>query len=222
MKNILIWKSKLSKGKLVKISNGISPEGFYIQDRCIFNQSEIEILCIGNMNGKKGQDILLKAIAELLKRGIKCCRISFIGEGKYENDYKLLANKLNLDSYVTFYGKDKNVASFYHKADIMVMSSSSEAFGRATIEAMLSCCLIIGSNSGATPELLDYGNNGFLFEKENFVDLADKIEYAIKNRDECSKIAKKAQDVAFNNYTAEINAYHVHNLYSEIEREINI
>lgn len=98
----------------------------------------------------------------------------------------------------------------------MLMSLKAEAFGRTTVEAMMSGCAIIGSDSGATPEILDYGNCGYLFEKNNYIDLAQKIEYAITHREELAIVAQKGQKYAIEHFTARQNAAKIAELYQEI------
>ena len=93
------------------------------------------------------------------------------------------------------------------------MSSSSEAFGRTTVEALLAGCLVIGSQSGATPELLNYGNAGMLYRKGDTKHLAEVLKYALLNREVVCNIAKKGQQFAIENFTAEVNAMHVAHLY---------
>lgn len=47
--------------------------------------------------------------------------------------------------------------------DILCMCSDREAFGLSTVEGMLSGCLIIGTNTGGTTEILEDGTTGLLY-----------------------------------------------------------
>jgi glycosyltransferase involved in cell wall biosynthesis len=56
------------------------------------------------------------------------------------------------------------------------MSSKKETFGMVTVEGMASGLPIIGSNSGGTPEILEQGKYGKLFEPSNSQSLASVIK----------------------------------------------
>jgi glycosyltransferase involved in cell wall biosynthesis len=66
------------------------------------------------------------------------------------------------------------------------MASKAETFGMVTIEAMASGVPTIGSNAGGTPEILEYGKLGFLFEPLNALSLAKSIDDFLIHRDQIS------------------------------------
>lgn len=47
------------------------------------------------------------------------------------------------------------------------MSTQAETFGAVTVEAMASGTPVFGTSSGGTPEILEQGKLGFLFESNN-------------------------------------------------------
>lgn len=69
----------------------------------------------------------------------------------------------------------KDMAAFYKAIDVFVMASKAETFGMVTIESMACGTPVIGSNAGGTPELLQHGKLGYLFEPLSADDLANKI-----------------------------------------------
>ncbi len=50
---------------------------------------------------------------------------------------------------------------------------------------------VIVSNIDGPAELIQDGENGLLFESENYVDLADKILYLYNNKEKMGIMAKK-------------------------------
>ena len=62
------------------------------------------------------------------------------------------------------------------------MASRAETFGMVTIEAMACGTPTLGSNAGGTPEILDQGKYGVLFEPMNATDLALKIDQIIEEK----------------------------------------
>jgi len=72
----------------------------------------------------------------------------------------------------------------------LCICSRSEAFGRVTIEGLLSGCIVIGSNSGFTPEIIKDGKTGYLYEPYNPDSLATKIIFVNENREKAQIVAK--------------------------------
>ncbi|MFM9745581.1 glycosyltransferase, partial [Streptomyces brasiliscabiei] len=87
-----------------------------------------------------------------------------------------------IESEVKLWGFSKNTEEFYQNNDVFIMGSVSEAFGRVTVEAMMNGMLVIGRNAGGTPEILDDGKFGLLFQTSD--ELANKLEYVLKNKQE--------------------------------------
>ena len=112
-----------------------------------------------------------------------------------------------------------NTDEYYKKSDVMIMASECEAFGRTTVEAMQSGCLVIGSDSGATPDILNHGKAGILFKPRDSVDLKNKMIYVMKNKSICRKIAKDGQNRAIRKYTARENAKQIYEVYKSILHE---
>ena len=55
----------------------------------------------------------------------------------------------------------------YRAADVVLMCSKFEAMGRTTAEAMATCRPVIGNNQGATPELIEHGHTGLLYQGDS-------------------------------------------------------
>ena len=99
--------------------------------------------------------------------------------------------------------------------DLELVCSRCEAFGRVTIEAMMSMIPVIGANTGGTKELIKQGYNGLLYEKGDFEDLANKIEELYKDRSKIREMGKNAYDYS-KGFTSERNAINIYNIYEKI------
>jgi len=69
----------------------------------------------------------------------------------------------------------EDVSIFFSAIDWMVMATKAETFGMVSIESMACGTPVVGSNAGGTPELLENGKLGVLFETLNANDLSEKI-----------------------------------------------
>lgn len=152
-----------------------------------FNISPDEFLVgiVGRFDKMKGQETLLRAIRNLKDVG-KPVKGILIGEASYGNEgygeyLKQLAIDLGIEQEVHFRPFMKDVAMGFASLDIFVMASHSETMGMVTIEAMASGVPVIGTNSGGTPELLDHGKAGLLFDPDNDRALAGCIQNLMEN-----------------------------------------
>lgn len=184
--------------KLVKIYNGVDINAFRSQNNFVENIGTecIKIINVARIEPKvKGQDILIKALNECRKRGInfKC---SLVG-GTYihvEPRKKLeeLIRKYELEQNIHFLEVRYDIPKLLEESDLFVLASRYEGFGLVIIEAMAAGLPIISSNVDGPAELIKDGENGLLFESENYLDLADKISYLYKNREEMKRLARNA------------------------------
>lgn len=118
--------------------------------------------------------------------------------------------------YISFCGSTSNPQEYYKKADIVLMCSTSEAFGRVTVEGMLSGALVIGAKSAATLELIQHGTTGLLYNSGSIEGLAAQILYAVEHPETAARIADSGQQFALQNLTAEKNAERINSLYEEL------
>jgi glycosyltransferase involved in cell wall biosynthesis len=105
-------------------------------------------------------------------------------------------------------------------ADVVLICSRWEAFGRATVEAMLAGKPIIATaNSGGTAELLHDGETGLLYEAGNHVELADRIQRLYQSPEERAKLGAAAQVWAAGRFTQQRYAREVIDVLNEVLAE---
>ena len=107
------------------------------------------LVSMGRENDVKGFWHLLKAFAEVKRRGIPV-HLMIIGEGSFL-EYKKLAEKLRVLKDVFFTGVQKNPYPYLKQADIYVLSSLNEGFPNALVEAMALSLPVIASNCRSGP-----------------------------------------------------------------------
>ena len=83
---------------------------------------------------------------------------------------------------VEFLGNRRDVPKLLAQSDIFVhLPVCEEGFGITIVEAMAAGLICICSNSGAIPEIINDGKNGFLVKKENPKEFSQMIDTVIKN-----------------------------------------
>ncbi len=206
---------KIDKEKSVVIYDGVDVSRYYNPTHEIFKEEKVLITCCGSIYKQKGQQDLIRACGELLKRGYRNWELKIYGIGEIDSLIPEI-EKYGLVDYVSLEGYKSDIENYISLSDISVVPSHFEGFGRVTAEAMMSGCVVIASNSGANPEIISKNETGLLFEVKNSSDLCDKIIWAMNNREECRMIAKRGQRIAVEKFDAYKNAQGVYDVYQEI------
>lgn len=155
---------------------------------------EIKCVIVGSLQEGKRQEDAVKAMAELKKAGIKA-KLFIVGDGdpNYREYLRNLVVTNNLDDMVTFVEYTENPFPFMQSANVALMCSKHEAFGRVTIEAMKLGKPVVGARSGGTVELIQDGFNGLLYTPGDYKELADKIKYLHDHPDIAQQMGRNAQ-----------------------------
>lgn len=198
------------------VYNGIDLEkNHYMKDRK-FNTPVF--LMVGAISEDKGQLVAVKALRELIGRGNRNAEVHFVGSissTEYMHKIKAYIESNNLGEHVNFKGYMNDVADIRRNYDYVLVCSSREAFGRVTIEAMYSGEVVIGANSGATSELIEHNKTGVLYEVDDYLDLCNKMEWVLLNREEAVAISQEAHEYAKNNFSESKVIDNVLNLYRQ-------
>lgn len=128
------------------------------------------IVSTGRCHDVKGFWHLLKSVA-IVKKELPDTKLMIIGAGDY-SEYKQLAKDLGMEEDVLFTGVQKNPFAFMCKADLYALTSDSEGFPNALIEAM-ACglpCVSVNCKTGPA-EILgkiyqNYENRHKVYEAE--------------------------------------------------------
>lgn len=183
-----------------------------------FNDS-LKLVVAGSITPSKGQSDIVKAIVELKKEDIRVevCIIGGNGPREYKEEITRIIKKNKIQDQVHFVGHQNNPLAFVALADVGIMASRQEAFGRVTFEYIAAGKPVVGANSGGTTEMVLNGKNGFLFKPQNTKELTDKIRIYAKNRDLISKHGKYSRKHAKAMMDGKNNAIE---LFESIKKEI--
>ncbi len=219
------YSSLVPRNKLQQIYNGIDESRFLAPERTILERPPFTFVMVGGFQRYKGHVEFSKACVSLHSKGIRDFRVWFVGKGNddVKRECANIFSDANMDSAVTFFGHQKDPAEFLKQADIAFTCSRFEAFGRVTVEAMLAGCLVVGLKTGGTPELIEDGETGLLFDPgSNAVDhIVEKAQWALENPERARTIAAAGTKRAMERFTSSRNADEIARLYRKIlsERE---
>lgn len=108
---------------------------------------------------------------------------------------------------------EEDKAEILAASDIFVHPSGHESFGIVFVEAWAAGCPVIGTNVGAVASLVDDQVDGLLYNYGDAKALAEKIVQLVTNLELRQTMGMLGQQKALNNYSWEIVADRVRELY---------
>ena len=160
---------------------------------------------VGRFVEEKGIRTLLEAMSKL-PEDVSLLLVS--SSSKLPAEFEDLAKSLGVFERVKIVSKipHQDLPKYMNLMDVFVLPSETtktwkEQFGRVLIEAMACGIPVVGSSSGAIPEVI--GDVGLIFEEKNSEALAAKIENLRSNKALCQDLAEKAHRRVRNNFTFE-------------------
>lgn len=192
-----------------------------INDTSILDRenSTPNILFLSNLLESKGVFILLDAL-RILKEQRYSFICYFVGGETTEIDFsrfKLEVEKRGLNNTAIYlgtkYGAKKN--KILDHSDIFVFPTYNDCFPVVLLEAMQQKLPCISTDEGGIPDIIDDGKTGFIVEKKNVEQLADKISYLIGHPDLCKEMGENGYKKFQNKYTLSIFEDRMKNILME-------
>lgn len=142
---------------------------------------EVVAIIVARIDGRKGHDTLLRALARLSHRKIQITTL-IVGDGAERTALQDMARGVGLgDRHVRFLGHRVDVPDLLAASDIFVLPSITEGMPLAVLEAMAQRLPVIATPVGGVPELLESGREGFLVPVEDVAALADRMAELIED-----------------------------------------
>ncbi|NEG89962.1 glycosyltransferase family 4 protein [Bifidobacterium aerophilum] len=198
------------------VYNGVDPDKFISHHG---SQNGLKtIICVARLlPEKKGQDILIDALADLAKRG-EHYRCLFVGAEPSEHpEYRqqLIDRAAGYGlEHVEFLGNRNDIPQLLAQSDIFVLPSRYEGFGIAIIEAMMAKIPVIASAVDGPKEIIGNDQYGLLFNVGDSFQLALAI-HQIETED-TAKIVSLAYKHAIEKYSIESMIQSYKNVYQSV------
>jgi len=117
---------------------------------------------------------LIEAVAMLRRRGVPA-RALLIGDGEMRPAVEAAARRLGLADGVSITGLVQDVRPFLAACDVLALTSHTEAFSLAAIEAMALGLPVVHADVGGAAEMIRPGHDGFLFPPSDTGTLVDRL-----------------------------------------------
>jgi glycosyltransferase involved in cell wall biosynthesis len=189
---------RLVESQCAVIPNGVDAEVFRPgQDRSLRSEltladDAILVGAIGNIRSPKAYGVLLRAARILLDRSR---RFHFVIAGDCSNDLGRelveLSRSLGIEQQVSFLGLRADVARILHNLDAFVLTSRTEGFSIACIEAMACGIPVIATRSGGPEEILE-GGAGILVPTDDPEAIAQAVDDVTSSKGVAEALTTKA------------------------------
>lgn len=203
------------------IYDGVSEEYLNYHDK-FSEKGKIVFLISGNFQRNKRQDIVAKAAKQLKNEGVKDYQVIMAGGVADTKDSRLYyaevleyVRREQLDC-IEMAGYVSDMNTLRKKVHVEIVASKMEAFGRVTVEAMLSGNPVLASDTGANRELIVDGKTGWFFKEGDADALAEKMKDILENRQILDQMGQRAYREAQKKYLSNRNTEEIEDFYNTI------
>jgi len=144
-------------------------------------------------------DVLLAAFAHYLNRaGQRAATLTIAGTGPEEERLKRMAADLHITEQVAWLGAvpHPEVPDLLRNLDCFVLTSETESFGVAAVEAMACGLPVIASDAPGFVEVLDHGRYGILVPRADATALASAMGQVASNKSMQRELSASSLDRA--------------------------
>lgn len=181
-----------------------------------------KIVLFGAVNAtqekRKGFQYLVPALQNLARSNLRE-KLELVVFGSSEPD-----PAPDLGMKATYMGRlndDIALALLYAAADVMVVPSLQEAFGKTAIESLACGTPVVSFDSTGLKDIVEHENNGYRARCFSSEDLGAGIHWVLENSERWQKLSRRARQKVEEEFTLEVQARAYLKLYQEVLEQKN-
>jgi glycosyltransferase involved in cell wall biosynthesis len=208
--NLWVARYRLPQDICRYIHNGVDSDHFStsslssseIDHRTAFGLDAFDFVVgtVGKLRLEKQQIDLIEAVARLHDRGVHVF-VLLAGSGEMENTLKKGAMDAGVANYIHFLGDLEDVRHALASMDVFVLTSASETFSNAALEAMAMGRPVVLSDVGGAREMVWEGINGQVYSPHDVEALVTLLEGLAKDPSAARKMGKEARRIAVDRFS---------------------
>jgi N-acetyl-alpha-D-glucosaminyl L-malate synthase BshA len=125
-----------------------------------------------------------------------------VGDGPERTRSREVAVELGVERHVRYLGQMDAVEDVLSASDLFILPSENESFGLAALEAMSSGVPVIGTTAEGLPELIRFGETGYLVPVGDVAGMARRAIEVLSDRPLHQAMAAAARTLAVEKYEA--------------------
>ena len=140
-------------------------------------------------------ECIIKAF-KVVKKACPSARLTIVGDGPSRDSLEQFVRSESIQD-VTFVGRVDNarIYEYLNQSDIMLSAPRIDNMPVSVLEGFNAGLLVISSNVGGVPYMIEDEVNGLLFESNNSMALAEKMMWALSHQDESHNMIDNAKEV---------------------------
>jgi len=118
-------------------------------------------------------------------------------ENVARSEWDYLQEKTHLSQFserVHWMGQIEDVRPWYRAAELLVLPSENEPFGRVLVEAMASGVPVVATRSGGVPEVVRHNRDGILVASGSVQELTEAMQELLENDQLRRRVGKSGQE----------------------------
>lgn len=178
-----------------------------LKEQCGIDKGNIVLSYVAEINKNKNQMLLINTMKRLCSMDNRY-KLILVGDGIEKENCEKFVKENELEQYIIFLGKRKDIPQILSITDIYVASSLREGLPVNILEAMYMKLPIIAINNRGHRALINNGQNGFLVSNEN--ELLEKIKIISSNEEVKQKFQNESKVI--------IEKYLLNNVEKEMKK----
>lgn len=169
------------------------------------NSDKVNFICVGTIDYRKGQDLLLKAIEILPFDYLKRTTFTFVGSKHNPRIVEKLEKMTRMYDNISYqYDLTReDVFALYEKMHCIIAPSRDDPMPVVLTENMIIGNICMCSDHTGTADYIESGENGFVFQSENYIQIADQIKYITDYISELKNMGIKSRKIYEEHFTKE-------------------
>lgn len=181
---------------------GIPPEAFFV-------------LIVGVIRGVKKHDVALRAFRKVIDQNPNV-RLALAGDGPMRQEIEQLAKHLELGDKMLFLGHRDDVADLMGAADVLLLTSRSEAQSQALTQGAGLGLPIVATRVGGVPEVVLHEETGLLAAPGDEPAITNALLRMAENRAWAKSLGERGKMHALSNYSLEGMLRRTEQAYAEL------
>lgn len=176
--------------------------------------------CVGRLEEWKGQDLFIRAAAQVAKTHedarfiVVGGQVKGRGRTKFGQHCHSLAWALNMDKKMVFTGHRKDMSAVMESLDILVHASRTpDPLPGVVMEAMAAGLPVVGADAGGVPEEMADKKTGLLYEPGNSYQMAEKMTYLLDHPRQAHAMGRAGKKRVAQVFNKTIHCRRIENLY---------
>ena len=173
------------------------------------------VVSVGRFVPYKGYEYLLEA-ARLVAATLPEVHWVLVGEGELRERLEQRCGDLHLERIVHFAGWREDIPEILAMADLFVLPSLREHFGRVLIEAMAMGKAVVATDEGGVPEVVIHGETGLLVPPAQPAPFATAVLALLKDPAKAARLGNAGRQRAEQVFSLGRHVEAVEALYQEL------